>query len=114
LVGLTTVGIVRGMAYLEPYATAKGAVPAMIRAIAMELGRYGIRANAIMPGFIQTDMTQRIHGDEAMSDGIVARIPARRWGTPEDFAGLAVYLASDASRYHSGDTLCVDGGYLAQ
>jgi len=114
LVGLTSVGIVRGMAYLEPYATSKGAIPAMIRALAMELGRYGIRANVIMPGFIETDMTQRLHEDEGMRDSIVTRIPARRWGTPEDFAGLAVYLASDASRYHSGDTLCVDGGYLAQ
>jgi NAD(P)-dependent dehydrogenase (short-subunit alcohol dehydrogenase family) len=114
LVGLSTVGIMRGMAYLEQYTATKGAIPAMIRAMAMELGRYGIRANTIMPGFIHTDMTQRMRDNTELNDDIVARIPARRWGRPEDFAGLAVYLASDASRYHSGDTLSIDGGYLAQ
>jgi NAD(P)-dependent dehydrogenase (short-subunit alcohol dehydrogenase family) len=114
LVGLTSVGMVRGMAYLEPYTATKGAIPAMVRAVAMELGRYGIRANSIMPGFIHTDMTERMRDNDALNTEIVGKIPAQRWGTPEDFAGIAVYLASDASRYHSGDTLVVDGGYLAQ
>lgn len=114
LVGLSTVGVARGMAYLEAYTATKGAIPALMRALAMELGRYGVRANAIMPGFIETDMTGRMRDNEDLNTDIIKRIPARRWGRPEDFAGLAVYLASDASRYHSGDTLVVDGGYLAQ
>ena len=113
LVGLSTVGVARGMAYLEQYTAIKGAIPALIRAMAMELGRYGIRANTIMPGFIHTEMTQGMRDNTQVNDHIMASIPAGRWGQPDDFEGLAVYLASDASRYHSGDALTVDGAYLS-
>ena len=114
LVGFTTVGTARGMAYLEPYTATKSAMEGMIRAISMELGRYGIRANTIQPGFIQTDMTARMRENEDLAKDIVGKVPARRWGNPDDFGGIAVYLASDASKYHSGDIMVVDGGYLTQ
>lgn len=96
----------------EHYGASKAGVTAMVRAIAVEHARHGIRANAILPGWIDTPMTAPVLEWERMRDRVLTRIPLRRWGTPEDFAGVAVYLASDASRYHTGDTLVVDGGYL--
>ena len=70
-----------------------------------------IRLNAIAPGWIVTDATAPAVENEAFSNLITKRIPARRWGTPNELEGVAVYLASDASGYHTGDTLRVDGGY---
>jgi NAD(P)-dependent dehydrogenase (short-subunit alcohol dehydrogenase family) len=84
---------------------------AMIRALAVEMARDGIRANAVLPGWIETPMTARSVADGRFSAAVLPRIPARRWGTGADFGGIAVYLASDASSYHSGDCLVVDGGY---
>ena len=73
--------------------------------------RYGVRANAILPGWIATDMTEMAQNSPAFAEKVIPRVPARRWGTPDDFGGIAVYLASQASAYHSGDTLVIDGGY---
>jgi NAD(P)-dependent dehydrogenase (short-subunit alcohol dehydrogenase family) len=83
----------------------------MIKSIAVEFARYGVRANAILPGWIATDMTAMAQKAPAFAEKVIPRVPARRWGEPKDFGGVAVYLASDASSYHSGDTLIVDGGY---
>ena len=83
----------------------------MLKGIAVEYARYGIRANAILPGWIATEMTGAAQGSEVFTSKVISRVPARRWGEPEDFGGMAVYLASDASKYHSGDTLIIDGGY---
>jgi NAD(P)-dependent dehydrogenase (short-subunit alcohol dehydrogenase family) len=77
----------------------------------VELARYGVRANTIAPGWIATDMTQRAQDNPAFAEKVIPRIPMRRWGKPEDFGGIAVYLASDASAYHTGDLFIVDGGY---
>jgi NAD(P)-dependent dehydrogenase (short-subunit alcohol dehydrogenase family) len=101
----------RGEAFHADYAATKGAVIAMIRAIATEHARHGIRANAILPGWIETAMTDQLFAWEPMQKKVLPRIPVRRWGTPADFGGIAIYLASDASRYHTGDTLLIDGGY---
>jgi NAD(P)-dependent dehydrogenase (short-subunit alcohol dehydrogenase family) len=95
----------------EAYASAKGAVITMVKAIAVEHARYGVRANAILPGWIATDMTAGAQANPAFAERVIPRVPARRWGEPEDFGGIAVYLASDASAYHSGDTFVIDGGY---
>jgi NAD(P)-dependent dehydrogenase (short-subunit alcohol dehydrogenase family) len=78
----------------------------------VEYGRHGIRANAILPGWIETDMTSGIMSDEGFQQSQIGRTSLRRWGKPDDFAGIAVYLASDASRFHTGDTIVIDGGYL--
>ncbi len=83
----------------------------MIRALAVEFARYGVRANSILPGWIETDMTANAIANEKFAKNVLPRIPMRRWGTGEDFGGIAVYLASAASRYHTGDTFLIDGGY---
>ena len=95
----------------EHYASSKGGVLSMVRSLAVEYARYGIRANAIVPGWIDTPMTAPLFGWEKFAKAVMPRIPQRRWGLPEDFGAVAVYLASDASAYHSGDDLLIDGAY---
>jgi len=102
---------IEGAARNEAYAATKGGVISMMRAIAVEHARYGVRANAILPGWIATDMTKGAQGNQVFTDRVISRVPARRWGEPSDFGGVAVYLASDASKYHSGDSFVIDGGY---
>jgi NAD(P)-dependent dehydrogenase (short-subunit alcohol dehydrogenase family) len=107
----SSLAAIEGQARGQHYAATKGAVISMIRALAVEHARHGIRANAILPGWIETPMTDRLFAWEPMQKKVFPRIPIRRWGEARDFGGLAVYLASDASSYHTGDTLVVDGGY---
>ncbi|MBR0669563.1 SDR family NAD(P)-dependent oxidoreductase [Neoroseomonas soli] len=111
LVGTASLAAIEGAARNTQYAATKGAMVAVIRALAVELARHGVRANSILPGWIETPMTARSVADEKFAGAVLPRIPARRWGTGADFGGLAVYLASDASAYHTGDCLVVDGGY---
>ena len=111
LVGTASLAAIEGAARNTQYAATKGAMVAMIRALAVELARHGIRANAILPGWIDTAMTAGSMADERFAAAVLPRIPARRWGTGADFGGIAVYLASDASAYHTGDCVVVDGGY---
>ncbi|WP_236791819.1 SDR family NAD(P)-dependent oxidoreductase [Amycolatopsis sp. GM8] len=113
LVTTSSVSAVRGAPTLQSYAAAKGALIPVTKGLAVEFGRYGIRANTIIPGWIRTEMTAGSFDRPDVQDAILKRVPVRRWGTSEDFAGIAVYLASDASVYHTGDTLVVDGGYTA-
>lgn len=96
----------------EHYAATKAGVRAMVQAIAVEYGKYGIRANAIAPGWVVTGMTDTFIEGERFEANVKPRIPVGRWGAPEDFGGIAVYLASDASTWHTGDTITIDGGYL--
>ena len=105
--------IFQGVPTLAHYAIAKGALNALSKTLAAELGPHGIRSNVIAPGFIVTEMT---HADpelgkmlEAM---VIAKTPLGRAGQPSDLEGAVVYLASDAARYHTGDTLVIDGGKL--
>ncbi len=102
---------IEGAARNEAYAATKGGVISMMKSVAVEHARYGVRANSILPGWIATDMTAGAQGNSTFSEKVIPRIPARRWGEPDDFGGVAVYLASDASRYHSGDSFVIDGGY---
>ncbi|MFN3585337.1 SDR family NAD(P)-dependent oxidoreductase [Phenylobacterium sp.] len=95
----------------QAYASTKAAVIAMIRGLAVEYARYGIRANAILPGWIATDMTAGLQAWDTFNEKAIGRVPMRRWGEGEDFSGVAVYLASDASKFHTGDSLVIDGGY---
>jgi len=104
----SVLGVPRG----SSYSSSKGGISAMVRSIAVEYGRYGIRANAILPGWIETDMTAGLITDERFQASQLSRTSMRRWGRPDDFAGIAVYLASDASGFHTGDSIVVDGGYL--
>jgi NAD(P)-dependent dehydrogenase (short-subunit alcohol dehydrogenase family) len=93
------------------YVASKGAVVSMIRSCAQELAGICVRANAILPGWVDTDIAQFAKADEAYNRRIVNRLLAKRWGKPEDFAGIAVYLASDASTFHTGDWIIIDGGW---
>jgi len=111
LVVTSSLSAISGAARNEAYAGTKGAVISMMKGLAVEHARYGVRANAILPGWIATDMTQGAQDSSAFAEKVIPRVPARRWGEPEDFGGIAVYLASDASKYHSGDSFVIDGGY---
>jgi NAD(P)-dependent dehydrogenase (short-subunit alcohol dehydrogenase family) len=84
---------------------------AMTRALAVEYARYGIRAHSILPGWVETEMTASAFANERFATNVKPRIPMRRWGRAEDFAGIAVYLMSDASAWHTGDSFVIDGGY---
>jgi NAD(P)-dependent dehydrogenase (short-subunit alcohol dehydrogenase family) len=95
----------------QHYAGSKGAVISMMKGIAVEHARHGIRCNAILPGWIESDMTAGAFGWQKFVDNVLPRVPMRRWGVPADFGGLAVYLASSASSYHTGDVITIDGGY---
>ena len=111
LVGTASLAAIEGAPRSEHYAATKGAMISMIRALAVEFARHGVRANAILPGWIETDMTANAIGNEKFANNVLPRIPMRRWGTGDDFGGIAVYLMSPASTYHTGDTFLIDGGY---
>jgi NAD(P)-dependent dehydrogenase (short-subunit alcohol dehydrogenase family) len=111
LVVTSSLAAISGQARGEHYAATKGGLIAMMKALAVEFARQGVRANAILPGWIETAMTERaLHWDKFV-ERVLPRVPARRWGVPEDFGAIAVYLTSDASAYHTGDTFVIDGGY---
>ncbi len=111
LIGIASLAARSGAARNEHYAATKGALVAMLKAMAVEFARYGITANAILPGWIETEMTAGWFADEKFRATVLPRVPMRRWGKPEDFGGIAVYLASAASAYHTGDEILIDGGY---
>lgn len=96
------------------YTASKSAVMGLTRALANEWAKHNINVNAIAPGYMATNNTQNLRSDEQRSDEILSRIPAGRWGTPEDITGAAIFLASGASDYVNGFTLAVDGGWLAR
>lgn len=96
------------------YTSSKSAVQGLTRLMACELADKGIHANAIAPGYMATDNTAPLRADERRSASILERIPAGRWGTPDDLQGAVVFLASAASDYVNGSTLAVDGGWLAR
>ena len=96
------------------YAAAKSGVAGLTRAMANELAPAGVQVNAIAPGYIATNNTAALQADATRNRQILERIPAGRWGRPEDIAGAAVFLASPASNYVTGHILAVDGGWLAR
>ena len=105
-----SLSIFHGIPGMEHYAAAKGALAAMVKGLAVEMGQYGVRANMIAPGFIMTEMTDSDAQREAIVKRFAAITPLGRPGYPDDIEGPAAYLASEASRFHTGDILIVDGG----
>lgn len=104
----------QGGLFVPAYASAKGAVGQLTKALANEWSSQGVNVNAIVPGYIATEMNTALINDPVRSRQIIERIPAGRWGNPEDFKGPAVFLASDASDYVHGHLLAVDGGWLGR
>ena len=86
----------------------------MTKAFANEWAANGVNANAIAPGYVDTDNTEALRNDPDRSAAILSRIPAGRWGRPEDFSGPAVFLASEAASYMNGHTMVVDGGWMGR
>ena len=104
----------QGGIIVPAYAASKGAVAQITKALANEWAQHGINVNAIAPGYMATDNTKALREDPVRSKAILDRIPAGRWGTPRDLAGVAVFLASSASDYVNGHVLVVDGAWLAR
>jgi 2-deoxy-D-gluconate 3-dehydrogenase len=96
------------------YAAAKGGVVQLTKALANEWARHNINVNAIAPGYMQTDNTAALRADDVRNRQITQRIPAGRWGAPQDLAGAVIYLASRASNYVHGHVLVVDGGWMGR
>lgn len=96
------------------YAASKGALSSLVKALANEWASKGVNVNGIAPGYIATDNTEALRNDPERSASIMSRIPAGRWGEPEDFKGPAIFLASDAASYVHGTILTVDGGWMGR
>jgi NAD(P)-dependent dehydrogenase (short-subunit alcohol dehydrogenase family) len=111
LVGIASTAAIHGAARNEHYAATKGAVVTMCRAMAVELARHRISVNAICPGWVRSEMTAKSQQWDKFNEKVISRVPTGGWADGEDFSAIAVYLASSASRYHTGDTLVIDGGY---
>ena len=114
IVACGSLSIFHGLQGMEHYAAAKGALSAMVKGLAVEMGQYGVRANMLAPGFIMTGMTDDDPRIEAITQRFAAITPLGRPGYVDDMEGPAAYLASDASRFHTGDILVVDGGRLVK
>ena len=113
LVATSSMSMLMGMARHYAYTASKGALVAIVKALAVELARHGIRANALLPGWTESRVTEASFADETFVRKVMPRVPQRRWGTGGDFAGIAVYLASPASAFHTGDAILLDGGYAS-
>ena len=111
LAGTASLAAIEASPRSEHYAATKGGVISMMKSLAVELARYGIRSHSILPGWIDTNMTEKTLLSDGFQKKVLPRVPMRRWGTGDDFGGIAVYLMSDTSRYHTGDTFVIDGGY---
>lgn len=111
---LFTCDYVRGGITVPAYAASKGGVSQLTKALSNEWAGKGIAVNAIAPGYVATEMNSALMEDAERAKDILGRIPAGRWGTPEDFKGPVLFLASAASQYVSGECLVVDGGWMGR
>jgi NAD(P)-dependent dehydrogenase (short-subunit alcohol dehydrogenase family) len=111
LVGVASIAATDGAPRAQPYAFSKGGLISMVKGIAVELARHRVQANVILPGWIDTPMTERGFADDRFAGAVLPRIPVRRWGVPADFGAAAVFLAGPGSAYLTGQSLVIDGGY---
>ncbi len=111
LVGTASLAAIEAAPRSEHYAATKGGMISMVKAMAVEFARHGVRAHSILPGWIETNMTANAVQTDGFKTKVLPRVPMRRWGQGDDFGGIAVYLMSSASKYHTGDTFVIDGGY---
>ena len=113
IVNLASIMGHRGLRQLVGYSATKGAVAALTRALAVEYGAFGIRVNALAPGFVDTALTNRVLRNPMMSKALLDQTPLRRFGTPEDIAGAVAFLCSDDAAFITGAELAIDGGMAA-
>ncbi len=113
IINIASISSVIGLKNMIAYCTAKGGIVQMTKAFAVELAPYGICVNAMAPGYTSTEMTKAVFSDGKRVAEMLSRIPQDRFGIPEDYAGIAVYLASEGSDYLTGQLIIVDGGWLA-
>jgi NAD(P)-dependent dehydrogenase (short-subunit alcohol dehydrogenase family) len=110
VINVASVGGLGAAPLLAPYGAAKAALVSLTRSLAVEWGAMGVRVNALCPGWVATDLNKNLREDEEVSRRTVGNVPLRRWGTAEEIAHPAVFLASDASAYMTGQVLVIDGG----
>jgi NAD(P)-dependent dehydrogenase (short-subunit alcohol dehydrogenase family) len=113
VINVASIAGTTGLPYMSFYAATKAAMISFTRSIAAEWARSGVRVNALIPGWHATELTKNFLGNPEISQGIVRDIPAGCWGEPDEIAGAAIYLASDASKNATGSCLTVDGGQTA-
>jgi hypothetical protein len=111
LVAISSISSWYGTPRQPHYAASKGGLDSLVRSFAVLLARHDVQVNSVQPGWIETEATAPGQSVEKINQAVLRRSPMKRWGTVADLEGIAVYLASDASRFHTGDTLRVDGGY---
>ncbi|KIJ53540.1 hypothetical protein M422DRAFT_25401 [Sphaerobolus stellatus SS14] len=114
IINIASIITFQGGLTVPAYASAKGAVGQLTKALSNEWSQHNVHVNAIAPGYIATDINERLLADPVRLRQISERIPAGRWGTPEDFAGPVVFLSSAASQYVNGEILVVDGGWMGR
>ena len=113
LVGTASLAAISGQARGEHYAATKGGLVSMMKALAVEYARYDVTAHTLLPGWIETEMTEGTFANPKFVENVSKRIPARRWGQGDDFAAIAIYIMSTASAYHTAETFLIDGGYFS-
>ena len=110
VINMASVAGLLGSPLLSPYGAAKASVISLTKSLAIEWAAHGVRVNALCPGWTATDLNRNLWDDGSGGQATVASVPMRRWGSPEEMGGPAVFLASDASSYMTGQTLVIDGG----
>jgi len=111
LVAVSSTSAIHGAPRAQPYATSKAGVLALMRGLAVELARYNIRSNSIVPGWTETEMTEAGRENDKFLSATTSRTPIRRWGMPEDFRRVGAFLADPSQMYHTADEIIMDGGY---
>jgi len=97
----------------SPYTASKGAIRQLVKALAVDWAKYGIRVNGIAPGYIKTEMTRPLFENPDFDSWVLKHTPAGRWGNPDDFEGAVIFLASDAARFVTGQMIYIDGGFIS-
>ena len=113
VINVASVAGLAGSPLLSPYGAAKAGLISLTKSLAIEWAAHGVRVNALCPGWTATDLNRNLWGDEALRRSTIADVPMQRWGRPEEMAGPALFLASDASSYMTGQVLVIDGGQTA-
>lgn len=114
IVNIASMQSFQGGILITPYTASKHGVLGLTKILANEWAKYGINVNAVAPGYMETEMTEPLRKDPVRNKEILSRIPAGRWGKPEDLVGAVIFLSSDASDYVHGSVVVVDGGWMAR